>query len=96
MKNNPKVIKVAIPISINSLFSYSIPDEVAIEDVVGRRVLVNFNNRKIRGYAVSEGEFTDKFPIKEILKVIDKREVFSKDMVSLAFWIAGYYFAGIG
>jgi primosomal protein N' (replication factor Y) (superfamily II helicase) len=96
MENKNKVVNVAIPVNINSLFSYLIPDEINIEDVIGKRVLVDFNGRKIRGYAVSEGQFTDKYRIKPIQKILDKQKIFRENIVDFAVWIADYYFAGIG
>jgi primosomal protein N' (replication factor Y) (superfamily II helicase) len=91
-----KIVKIAIPVKVNALYSYSIPDGMDFDDVVGRRVLIDFNGRKIRGYAVSPGEYSEKYKIKEILKVLDNSPVFRKEMVDFAKWIADYYFAGIG
>jgi primosomal protein N' (replication factor Y) len=91
-----KYINVALPVKIDSLFLYSIADGINPSDVIGRRVLVDFNGRMIRGYAVSEGEYTDRFEIKQIKKIIDKRIVFDNDMVDFARWIADYYLSTIG
>jgi len=96
MPVNPKVINVAVPINLNSTYSYTIPSEFDISDVIGRRILVNFNGRKIRGFALSEGVFTNKYQIKPILKVLDKEKIFNEKTVTFAKWIADYYFAGIG
>jgi len=91
-----KYINVALPIKINSLFLYSIEEDIDLTEITGRRVLVNFNGKNIRGYAVSEGSFTNDFKIKPIKKIIDNRKIFTDDMVNFANWIADYYFAGIG
>jgi len=89
-------IKVAIPININELYTYSLPEGIKAEDVIGKRVLVNFRNRKLRGYAIEKGEYTDKYPIKEILKIIDNRVIFNDEIINLAKWMSEYYFCGIG
>ncbi|OHD05643.1 MAG: primosomal protein N' [Spirochaetes bacterium GWD1_27_9] len=91
-----QVLLVAIPINLSSFYSYLVPEGMNIEDIIGRRVLVNFKNRKIRGFAIKEGVFTDKYQIKPILKVLDKQKIFKPQMVDFAKWIASYYFAGIG
>lgn len=96
MDKNISVVKIALPLSINTLFSYAIPDGQTLENVIGRRALVNFNNRKLRGYVVEAGEYSDKYQIKPILKVVDKRAVFTTETYNLARWIADYYFAGVG
>ena len=67
----PDIVNVAIPVNVNSLYSYSIPSGTDIKDVIGRRVLVNFNGRKIRGYAVSQGNDSGGFKIKEIIRLLD-------------------------
>ncbi len=89
-------IKVAVPINLNELYTYSLPEDIKAEDVIGKRVLVNFRSRKIRGYAVAIGEYSDKYQIKDIIKVIDKRVVFNQEMIDLAKWLSDYYFCGIG
>ena len=96
MENETKVINLALPIGINSFFIYTLPEGISIENVIGKRVLVNFNGRLIRGIAVSKGKYTSKFKIKPILKIIDDRIVIKEKLVKFAEWIADYYFAGIG
>jgi len=96
MEKNTSVVQVALPLNINSLFSYAVPEGQTLENVIGRRALVNFNNRKLRGYVVEAGEYSDKYQIKPILKVIDKRTIFTTETYNLARWIADYYFAGVG
>lgn len=91
-----KVINVALPIKINSYYTYSIPDNLGMNDILFKRVLVDFNGRLIRGFTVSQAQYTDKFKIKQINKILDKRTVFTKEMVGFAQWIADYYFCGIG
>ncbi len=99
MKNNKSIIKyinVALPVKINSTYLYKIPENLDIQEVLYKRVMVNFNGRLLRGYAVSKGKYTDKFEIKPIIKVLDKRSVLKDKMIEFAEWIADYYFAGIG
>ena len=67
-----------------------------LKEVLGKRILVNFHGRILRGFAISKGEYTDAFTIKPIIKVLDKRRVFKKSAVDFAKWITDYYFAGIG
>ena len=96
MNDKTRVINVALPIKINSFFVYGLPENAQIEDIIGKRVLVNFNGRLIRGFAVSEGKYTSKFKIKPISKIIDNRVVVKDRLIKFAEWIADYYFAGIG
>lgn len=89
-------IKVAVPLNINELYTYSLPEGIKADDIIGRRVLVNFKNRKLRGYAINKGEYTKEYQIKEVLKIIDNRKVFNQELINLAKWMAEYYFCGIG
>ncbi len=93
---NNKYINIALPVKIDSTFLYQIPDDMNIVDILFKRVLVNFNGRLLRGYAISQGEYTDKFEVKKITKVLDKRVVIKDKMIEFAKWISSYYFAGIG
>ncbi|HOV14414.1 MAG TPA: primosomal protein N' [Spirochaetota bacterium] len=94
------VIEVAVPLKLSSLYSYFIPKDLSHQDIVGKRVLVDFNGRKLRGYAVEKikKKFTEKQieKTKSIIKVLDKNKVFNEKQVDFAKWIADYYFAGIG
>ena len=96
MEQNFSFINVALPVKLNKLFLYSIPKDINIEDVLFKRVLVNFNGRIIRGYAVSKGNFTKDYKIKPIIKILDKRIVLKHEMIAFAEWLSDYYFAGIG
>ncbi len=103
--NSNKNVEIALPIKINRLFTYSLPDDLEIDDVLYRRVWVNFRNRKMRGVVVGKAPLKEEriseneknsYEIKPILKVIDKKAVINSDAIDLAKWIADYYFSSIG
>jgi len=103
--NNVKNVEIALPIKINKLFIYSIPNEMDIKDVLFRRVWVNFNNRKLIGIVIKESENNNQngdnkkipeYKIKPILEVIDKKEIVNDSMIDLSYWIASYYFSSVG
>lgn len=91
-----KVVNVALPIPVDRLFSYYIPDELSLEDVLYRRVDVIFRGRKLMGYAVEEGKDSKNYKIRSITRIIDENTIFTQKMVDFARWIASYYFCGIG
>lgn len=95
-KKDLSVVEVAIPIGINSFFKYIVPEGMSSDEILYKRVLVNFHGRIIQGYAVSTGSYTDEYKLKKIEKILDKRKIFSKEMVEFAQWVADYYFCGIG
>jgi len=56
------IIEVAVHLKLDSFYSYLIPPDFKSIDIVGKRVLVDFRGRKLRGYAVEkkQKDFTEK------------------------------------
>ncbi len=88
-----KIIGVALPVALNQLFSYYI--ETDENDLIGRRVLVPFVNKKMTGVIV---EISDKsqYKLKSIIKIIDFAPIFNLKMIEFLQWISNYYLAPIG
>lgn len=89
-------VEIALPIGLNSTFTYSVPEEFKSSIYIGKRVMVNFNGRKIIGYIINVSQFTDKYKIKPLLKIIDDESVFTEKMITFAGWISDYYFSSLG
>ncbi len=47
-----EVVRVALPVPIDSLFSYAVPNELAADALPGHRVLVPFSGRRLTGVVV--------------------------------------------
>lgn len=85
-------------VDVNNLgtrtFSYLIPDSMREEIKIGQAVLVPFGNRKQNIIAFVAGfsdYLQDGIKAKEIVKIIDRRAVFSLDYLKMLDWIANYY-----
>lgn len=75
-------------------FSYLIPDNLKADIKVGQAVLVPFGYRKqnIVAFVTGFSSYLEEgIKAKEIIKIIDKRSVFSLDYLKLLDWIANYY-----
>lgn len=75
-------------------FSYLIPDFVREEIKIGQAVLVPFGHRKqnIIAFVVGFSDYLEAgINAKEIVKIIDRRAVFSLDYLKMLDWIANYY-----
>ena len=75
-------------------FSYLIPDLMRDEIRVGQAVLVPFGNRKqnIIAFIVGFSDYLEEgIKAKEIVKIIDRRAIFSLDYLKMLDWIANYY-----
>ena len=87
---------VSIANHLDQTFTYSHKDAVAI----GSRVVVPFGkgNRKAVGVVIECSEITEYDPkrIKAIVEVVDKKPIYSKELMQLAEWLSSYYFHPIG
>lgn len=75
-------------------FSYLIPDEIKEEIKIGQAVSVPFGNRKqnIIAFVVGFSNYLEEgIKAKSIIKIIDRRAVFSLDYLKMLDWIANYY-----
>lgn len=75
-------------------FSYLIPDEMRKEIKVGQAVLVPFGNRKqnIIAFIVGFSSYLEEgIKAKEIIKIIDRRAIFSLSYLKMLDWVANYY-----
>ena len=75
-------------------FSYLIPENLKQEIRIGQAVLVPFGNRKqnIIAFITGFSSYLEAgIKAKEIVKIIDKRSVFSLDYLKLLDWVSNYY-----
>lgn len=90
----PSIIEVAIAVPVNNLFDYKCQEKVAI----GSRVEVPFGNgdKKVTAVVISHKKTSDFDELKSISKIIDKKPIFSKEMLDFLFFSAKYYHHAIG
>ena len=88
-------VQVAVPIPIDQLFTYRIPEKFSEFALPGCRVLVPFDRKRITGYVTHHvpKPFEDAL---EIADLLDYWPIFSKDLLHLADWVAEYYMAPLG
>jgi len=68
---------------------------------MGRRVMVKFGHQTLVGFVISESKtkpksIPEKIVVKEINRFIDKKPVFTNEMVKLAYWMSDFYFCSPG
>jgi primosomal protein N' (replication factor Y) len=90
------IVKIALPVPLDTLFSYSLQENEVFPDLIGRRVLVPFGKRIITGVIVEEIKTTTDEKVKSIIKILDDEPVFSENMLKLTKWISEYYFCSWG
>src|SRR5438874_11792281 len=88
---------LAIPIAVDKLFTYLVPEEIRNLVREGMRAAVPFGRRTVVGIVV---RIHDRKPristIKPIRDLLDAEPILSGELLALTRWIADYYFAPWG
>jgi primosomal protein N' (replication factor Y) len=92
------VLEVAIPVPLSKNFLYLPPEGVIPENVVGKRVKVQFGRRILTAYAIycksiEENSF---LKLKRIIDIIDKNPLVTKETMDLADYISKNYICSLG
>lgn len=93
-----KYVSVILPLALNRVLTYAVPDELAADVIVGGRVVVPVGKKKLYTGIVSQifDDFDDDIEIKEIISVLDLNPVVSQSQLNLWKWIADYYICSLG
>jgi primosomal protein N' (replication factor Y) len=92
----PKLANVALPVAVDSTFTYLIPPELERSATIGVRVLVPFGTRYATGVIIEHPASTSLPSLKPIKDVLDASPVLSEELLKLCRWIADYYMAPLG
>ncbi|MBN2070718.1 MAG: primosomal protein N' [Candidatus Krumholzibacteriota bacterium] len=96
-KSHTSFADVALPMPVDRLFTYKVPDELARTLSPGCRVMVPVGRRKVTGYVISlHSDDEGKFRIKDILAQVDDQPLVTEDLMRLARWISDYYIHSLG
>lgn len=92
-----KLIDVVLPLPLEGLFTYSVPEALEPRAVRGVRVLVPLGRSKTY-VAMVMGEHTGvpSFKVRDIAGVLDERPVATDLQLRLWLWIAEYYMSPVG
>ncbi|NIM19265.1 MAG: primosomal protein N' [Candidatus Latescibacteria bacterium] len=87
-------VKVALPIPVDTLFTYEVPQEFAGSVFVGSRVEVPLGKRVLSGLVLGVSDKSDFPKTRAIQSVADG--YLNPSLVELAKWIASYYGCSLG
>lgn len=90
---------IAMPLPLNTPFTYRVPPELTPFAEIGRRALIPFGPRMLTGFIVGiSRDPGDLAPgrIRDIQDIPDDERVFDRHMLDLAFWVADYYLSSAG
>jgi primosomal protein N' (replication factor Y) len=88
-----RVVAVALPLPVQSAFSYRVPDAMPLPER-GARVLVPFSGRRVIGVVTGPGEEVK--GLKDLAEVLDETPLVAPPLLDLALWISDYYLAPPG
>ncbi len=93
----PKYADVIVPLSLNDFYTYSIPDDMQLDCVVGKRVLVQFGKKKFYTAIVRKiHDIKPEYETKDIFSVLDEKPILNEIHLKFWEWISEYYMAAIG
>lgn len=90
---------IAMPLPLNTPFTYRVPPEMIPFAETGRRALVPFGPRLLTGFILGVSENPgDLAPerIRDIQDIPDDEQVFDRHMLELASWVSDYYLSSVG
>ena len=97
MEDTLLYIDIILPLPLNSLFTYSVPEDMRDKAKSGCRVLVPFGKSKLTvGLIVRSHNAKPAFAVKDIAKVLDDEPVVTQNQLKLWQWVADYYMSSIG
>src|SRR5688500_12312287 len=90
------LIRVALPLPLDRLFTYRLTEDAPVP-VRGARVVVGFGRRRLVGFAVdTTEEAPEGVRLRRVERVVDAEPVLSETEWALAEWMARYYVAPLG
>ncbi|MFH1077419.1 MAG: primosomal protein N' [Pseudomonadota bacterium] len=96
MDAKKKFAEVAVPLHIEGLFHYEVPETLQERIEKGHRVWVPFGNKEISAYVVDFIETSQHPSLKKIIGILDDRPLFPADMIPFFIWISQYYLCPLG
>ncbi len=87
---------VSLPVPLDQLFTYSLPDTLRHRVRPGSRLLVPFGPRKLTGVILRCHDDPPEVATRDALRLLDAEPVLDAGLLALGRWISGYYCAPLG
>ena len=98
MLNANLYVDLIIPVPLDQLFTYHVPEELAEQCAVGKRAVVQFGRKKVYSaiiYRIHTAKPSG-YKTKGLLSVLDDEPIINEFQFSFWKWIASYYLCAIG
>lgn len=97
MSEPNSIVQVALPLPIDRLFSYRVPEDLRPFARIGMRVLVPFGRKKMTGIVVEDsGPLPSSGSVQPLTELLDTFPAFDEAMMEFAKWLSEYYLAPLG
>src|SRR5580692_7126622 len=87
---------VSLPVPLDQLFTYSLPETLRHRVHPGSRIVVPFGARKLTGVILRCHDEAPSVPTRDALRLIDSEPVLGAELLALGRWISSYYCAPLG
>jgi len=87
---------LALPVPVDRLFTYSLPEMERTHAQAGCRAEVPFGPRKLIGVIVRMHNDAPSQPLRNILRILDPEPVLDHSLLQLGRWISEYYCSPVG
>ena len=87
---------VSLPVPIDQLFTYLLPETLRHRVQTGCRLLVPFGTRKLAGVVLRTHDDPVANGTREALRLLDEEPALDEELLKLGRWIASYYCAPLG
>ncbi|MBI1898137.1 MAG: primosomal protein N' [Acidobacteria bacterium] len=92
----PVYADVSLPVPLDRLFTYRLPETMRHRVQPGCRLLVPFGSRKLTGTVLRTHDEAPAMETREALRLLDEAPALEPGLIRLAEWIASYYVAPLG
>lgn len=93
------LVDVVLPLALNGVLTYNIPDKIVDSAAIGMRVLVPLGKRKITTgiiITLSSASVSEDFEVKDIVCFLDKHPLVTEQQLRFWKWISTYYMCKLG
>jgi primosomal protein N' (replication factor Y) len=93
---HPVYCDVSLPVPLDQVFTYLLPETLRYRVRTGSRVLAPFGARKLAGVVLRTHSEKPPAPARELLRLLDEEPALDDELLKLGKWISSYYCAPLG
>jgi primosomal protein N' (replication factor Y) (superfamily II helicase) len=90
------LVQVALPLPIDTIYTYALPAEMQETVQLGSRVMVPLGSRQLVGYVVGMGGDPPGARLKAVLDVLDEVPLLTDELVEFCRRLSSYYLCSLG